>query len=103
MHITQHGWTVLTQIVTMIALVTAIYGGQKWLKKNFLEPLKAIQHFTTQNGNREENQGDPTIRDDLHTIKTAQAAQSEMIEQHLAWSTEETGRLWKAIGKKQDG
>lgn len=68
----------------------------KWISENLIHPM-------TQNGGKNDP---PTLPDRLHNqdvvlkrIEEKVDAQGEMITRHLAWSGEETSRLWAAIKK----
>lgn len=88
-------WFFLGNVVTIIALGAFLDArAKKWTNENIVKPL-------TKNGGKNDP---PTLPDRLHEQNEVMAriekkvdAQSRDLRRHLAWSSEETSRIWKAI------
>ena len=90
----------LGDITIILTLIGSVFGLYHWFNKKVLGPLEKVEHFATVNGNADPK--NPTLRDDLSTLKTGMEAQNALLTRHFAWSEEEISRIWAAIAKKVD-
>lgn len=111
---TPHTWTVLGQLAVLIGVFGGAIAAYRWADKHIVQPLQSVHRFTTVNGNADPE--NPTLRDDLSSVKkhldrqdadiaelkAGQAADRALVGKHLGWSEEEVSRLWTAISKKAD-
>lgn len=95
-------WVLLANVATVIALFTFLDAkAKRWTTENIVKQI-------TQNGGKNDP---PTLPDRLHKqdqalerieekqdrIEEKVDAQGRDLSSHLAWSSDETSRLWKAI------
>jgi hypothetical protein len=66
-----------------------------YLRENLVKPLQRTEHAVTANGHRDPE--NPTMRDQFADVKVLISALDNKLDGHLAWSNEETSRLWRAI------
>lgn len=93
-------WYIIGNAAGVIALGTFLDSrAKKWTFENIVKPL-------TKNGGKNDP---PTLPDRLHNqdqvlerIESKVDAQGEDLARHLAWSSEETGRLWAAIKETKE-
>lgn len=83
-----------------------------YLRENLVKPIQRTEHAVRANGHRDPE--NPTMRDQFSDVLTELRGLREDVAevksdvndvksaqiQHLAWSNEETSRLWAAIKKR---
>jgi hypothetical protein len=88
-------WLFLGNVAVVIALGAFLDArAKKWTNENIVKPL-------TKNGGKNDP---PTLPDRFHAqdevmarIESKVDAQGQDLSRHLAWSSEETSRIWAAI------
>lgn len=88
-------WTIATILGVSAVLGLAVrWVLMPYLREHLIAPVKATARQVNVNGHTSDP---PTLLDKVDKIEVNQRVMSQMWEGHLAWSEDETSRLWHEI------